>query len=413
MPIFFRRIRRLEGDEAAGWIAMTDVFSLFAVVAIGVGAAQIDALTKILSSFPGDWQDVAAKSADLNRQIEVLKQELKNIKDKFEAVRTEKEQLADELRRTLIALTSEQATTNQLRSEVQTLKKELDELKDVSDRIKQCERELAECQTQSQRLSAENSALSVKVGSLEAEVLSLKAELAARVSRVNELSKSLDELKEKMIELTAERASLKKKIEKLELIIAATGRGEAQLRRELLGLDGELKRVVFVLDRSGSMDVKDNKTGRDRWHDAKVTIDAWLRHLAVDEAALIVFSSDIDVFPADGSWVGLKRDGPEPLLRGLSELTPTGGTNTLAALKRAYQYPGVDTIILFTDGAPDSGRDGGVGTSEDILNFVAAQRKGGSSTRVHVVGIGDYFTGRMRDFMLRLSSETGGSFIGR
>jgi hypothetical protein len=90
-----------------------------------------------------------------------------------------------------------------------------------------------------------------------------------------------------------------------------------------------------------------------------------------------------------------------------------GGTNTLAALRRAYGYPGAEVIILFTDGAPDTGRDGGVGTSDDILQFVKDQKAAGSKLRIHTVGIGDYFSPRMSEFLLRLSGETGGTFIGR
>jgi hypothetical protein len=181
----------------------------------------------------------------------------------------------------------------------------------------------------------------------------------------------------------------------------------------LLGLDGELDRVVFVLDRSGSMDVNDRRTGRNRWQDAISTIDAWLRYLAVDEAALVVFSAGVDVFPPDGRWVSISKEGAGPLLEGLKDLSPMGPTNTLEALRRAYRYSRVKVIILFTDGAPDYGMDGGGGTADDILQFVASQKSAGLDVRIHTVGIGDYFKPQMRDFLLRLSGDTGGTFIGR
>ena len=413
MPVLRRRNRRVDGDEVAGWIAMTDVFSLFAVVAIGVGAAQIAELNHRHANLPGDWTSIVTQNVELLQRVNELKEELAKLKLEHQSLQKEKERLDGALKTAAVALEAEKATSGRLRAEVMALEQRLEKLKNVSARIDAFELELADCKREKQRLSTENATLSMKVGTLEAEISALRIELSAQGNRIKELSKAMLELKVKLDAITGERDLLKKENKRLSDLIKSNGVGEAELRRQLLGLEGDLKRVVFVLDRSGSMDAKDPRAGVNRWDDAISTIDAWLRYLAVDEAALIVFSSGVEVFPPDGKWVSISQTGPAPLLAGLADLKPSGATNTLAALKRAYGYPGLDTVILFTDGAPDSGRDGGVGTSADILQFATAQREAGSKVRIHVVGIGDYFSGSMRDFLLRLSGENGGTFIGR
>lgn len=399
MPMFSRRSRSHEGEDPSGWIAMTDLFSLFAVVAIGIGSAQIAKLSKQVSSIPGDWTSVVREHADFRTRISALESELTALRGERDRLREERDNLADELRLTEDALAKERDTSANLNSEVDRLS---GLLQAIEGRVLQLETELQEATAQNLALESERDLLAVRVMTLEEEVAQLK-----------DVQKLLAECRSEIEKLRSDLAALRAENDELRGKLSSIGKGEAELRRQLLGLEGQLGRVVFVLDRSGSMDVRDKRTGRDRWSDAISTIDAWLRYLAVDEAALVVFSAGVDVFPPDGRWVAVPREGPEPLLEGLKDLSPTGATNTLEALRRAYRYPGVEVVILFTDGAPEPVRDGGVGTADDILRFVDNQKAAGSTVRIHTVGIGDYFSPRMRDFLLRLSGGTGGTFIGR
>jgi len=130
---------------------------------------------------------------------------------------------------------------------------------------------------------------------------------------------------------------------------------------------------------------------------------------------LIIFNDYVEAYPSDGSYLdltgsdrGLKR---AELLRPLEYLEPKGNTNTLAALQRAYSYPEVDTIILFTDGVPDSG------SNRFDQNMAAAVfelcRQHGTAVPINTVGLGGYFDKRFGDFLLQLPAITGGTFIGR
>ncbi len=420
MSKFSRRSRSHDGEDAAGWIAMTDLFSLFAVVAISIGAAQIAKLSNQLSSMPGDWTSIVREHADLRARISALESELKSLQGERDRLLEERDKLADELQLALDALAKEREASARARGEAEApsavaeeRNRLLEERRVAEAQVLRLEQELKEASARELELESERKLLAERIKTLDDEVAEARATVEAARAQLKEVQALLVESRAELEKLRSDLAALRAENDGLRGKLSSVGRGEAELRRQLLGLDGALGRVVFVLDRSGSMDVKDNRNGRDRWTDAVSTIDAWLRYLAVDEAALVVFSGGVDVFPPDGRWVAVPQEGPEALLEGLKNLSPMGATNTLDALRRAYRYPGVEVVILFTDGAPDTGRDGGIGTVDDILRFVEHQKATGSKVRIHTVGIGDYFSPRMRDFLLRLSSETGGTFIGR
>src|SRR5437763_1873869 len=56
---------------------------------------------------------------------------------------------------------------------------------------------------------------------------------------------------------------------------------DAGLRKELIGLKGNVHRVVFVVDRSGSMRIKGRFASTDRWAEARAVVRAWLEHLRI------------------------------------------------------------------------------------------------------------------------------------
>ena len=193
-----------------------------------------------------------------------------------------------------------------------------------------------------------------------------------------------------------------------------------EIRRELLGIPGSVENVVFVVDRSSSM----ARSGR--WEDARSTIAAWIEHLPVAKAAMIVFGSDVRVIPSALDSTANRLPGsvdlPEltdstrrALIQELDSLAPDGQTRTARAIRRAMEFRGFDCVILFTDGAPDASEEGlSVGDPRvAVLELVRQLRRSSPNVRMHVVGIGDYFNATMRDFLLGVAREGNGAFIGR
>lgn len=184
---------------------------------------------------------------------------------------------------------------------------------------------------------------------------------------------------------------------------------EKSINRELVGLRGNLRRVAILFDSSGSM------AQGGRWEEVQRIASTWLDYLDVDECVLIVFSDKATAFPADGSM--LRVSGPDGdanrirLMTQLRMVKPSGWTNTLAAMQKAYSYADLDTMILFSDGAPTyEGRN--------VFNSEAAQQiyalcQRHSNIPVNAIGLGNYFDEELSTFLRTVAHLTGGTFLGR
>jgi hypothetical protein len=190
---------------------------------------------------------------------------------------------------------------------------------------------------------------------------------------------------------------------------------EMRMNRELVGLKGKLKRVAVLFDASGSMNAQGTDGRGNRWAEAKQIVATWLRHLDVDECVLIVFSNDVRSFPEGGSFARLRGEQGESqrvhLLQVLDTIEPKGSTNTLGALRNAYQYPEVDTMILFSDGAPTNVNPGrfDAAVAEEIYQLCRRH----SDIPINTVGLGNYFERDLSKFLRTVASITGGTFQGR
>lgn len=204
---------------------------------------------------------------------------------------------------------------------------------------------------------------------------------------------------------------------------------EVLLKRELVGFKGDLRRVAFLIDNSGSM--------VDRWPDAKHRIKNWITELDIKECIVITFNytNRVIKFPQEVGEV-YKLDGDarqrsiDQIEKILNDSEPTGFTDTYSALKVAYGFEGIDTIVLFTDGAPYLGdeeyqfegkpQQPDVETTEsdtDFDNFLIAESKKlcqrYSHIPVNVVGVGDFYEPNFASFLIQLAKISDGTFLGR
>ena len=103
-----------------------------------------------------------------------------------------------------------------------------------------------------------------------------------------------------------------------------------------------------------------------------------------EQCALITFSTEAHCLQI-GEQSLFPLDGPEGerdrgrLLDSLNRIVPEGGTNTLAALRMAYEIEGVDTILLFTDGEPNDGKSRGFDPENAAMIHELCRGKRGNS----------------------------------
>ena len=394
-------------DESSGWIAMTDLFTILTVVAISVGAANITTIKNLFKGVNDPWTTFVNRAAEnkveldsLNNKIKLLIEEIARHKTKLDIVLPGSSEFSDQI--------------INLKQQISDLNQELTDLKNkykvLELDLEKKKKELADLQILYDKSSKTKDDSNTKLDVALSEIKILLARIQEAQNEITALKAELDKLKASLdLELNKNK-DLFARIEKLErnnkeLRDAQGSNTEGAVRAELLGLKPPLNRVVFVVDRSSSMNK--TKEAATRWGDCIQTIKTWINSLPVKNAALVVFGDDIKVYPPDEKSMLKLPEGAMELTDALENLQPKGGTKTQDALWKAFSsYDEIDAIILFTDGAPDEGID-------SVLTFVDEMARQKPKTRIYTVGIGDYLDGQMGRFLREVSKRTGGTFIGR
>ena len=131
---------------------------------------------------------------------------------------------------------------------------------------------------------------------------------------------------------------------------------------------------------------------------------------------MIVFNvGEPKVFPDDGSlatYTGEKgAKYKADLGEFLSQVKPEGGTFTRGALERAYRIDGLDTVVLFTDGAPNDGNSAVFEQREADLIYEMIEKH--KDIPINTIGLGNYFKDTGGNFLKRVAELSKGNYLGR
>jgi len=197
--------------------------------------------------------------------------------------------------------------------------------------------------------------------------------------------------------------------------------------RGVIALKGEMQNVVFVIDRSESLGREQD--AQRQFDECKNLLAAWIETLAFKQFNVVQFNDLADVPPG---WQGRLLDATDAhrkqAVQYVQSLRPVGRTNTMGALELALGLPGVDTIILFSDGAPE----GPQGTSKKT-EFEASERGKEQAAQwirdylkehnrddereftvtISTIAVGNYLDTVYGRFLQKVAKENGGVFIGR
>lgn len=268
-----------------------------------------------------------------------------------------------------------------------------------------------------------------ELSKLREQIVRMQNSSAEKDLLIKKLNNELNEQRLAALQNNRLKADLEAAVKQLELFQNAKQVvSESQVRQEILGLKGgltnqSLGNVVMLLDRSGSMGNNDGH----RWKSALTIVETWLTHLPIKKCALVTFNDNCETFPSDGKWLNVSGTNAqlnrEELVSKLKGLKPEGATDMLSALKMAYTYEDVDTIILFTDGKPERASpnrsanrlivDSGHTSTAMIKDIHRLCADHVPRVPINTVAIGDYFKKDFAEFMLKISQDTGGAFIGR
>lgn len=347
-------------------------------------------LDKELADLAAQLKERLAQLDDLKKERDLLDEKSKALTDRVARLETQLGDSEENLAELKMSSKSELEKMNELLAQLAARHKQdqavsANELQSAVDRAKAADAKVKEYNDwylgARERIGNHMKKTSEEKAALQLQIDVLKVELA----------NALDDLKNTEQQLTQRVAK------------------EKTLNRELVGLRGGLRRVAILFDSSGSM----QQSGR--WEEVQRIASTWLDYLEVDECVLIVFSSEATAFPDDGSM--MRVSGPDGdanrvrLMTHLRSVKPEGWTNTLAAMRKAYEYEDLDTIILFSDGAPtyEDRNDFNAEAAEQIYALCRQY----SDVPVNAIGLGDYFDEELSTFLRTVAHETGGMFLGR
>jgi hypothetical protein len=376
----------------------------------------------------GQLVEKLAALAELNSKLEALLSEKSVLETERASLVSARDALLRE-KADLVAAGGELTATNRTLSErLQALASDLEkkvaalaEIEEQRDRLKAQSAELGTIVASlKQRLkemhvelvAARDDAEATRLATEEAD-RALQGKIAAADAQAEGYLKQLRSATTLLHSLEGEKQSLESKLSDAERKRQADLLAEAENNKQLVGLKGPMRRVAILFDASGSMK-QAGARGDDRWAEAQSIAATWLQHLNVQECLLIVFASDVRTFPEDGALANVQ--GPsgaarrEALLERVRKIEPAGVTNTLAALRKAYEYD-VDTILLLSDGAPSRASTGKYDPA--LAQEIYALCRNHAGIPVNTIGLGNYFDQETSTFLRSVASITGGGFRGQ
>jgi chromosome segregation ATPase len=193
------------------------------------------------------------------------------------------------------------------------------------------------------------------------------------------------------------------------------------------------KRVIFLVDMSGSMDyVDENTRAPEKWAEVRSTVARLLRSLPeLEKYQVITFAAKSD-FPlgSAGKWLENDKDSADKVLRALAAIKPEGGTNMYTALEAAFRYraDGLDTVYLLSDGLPNLGEGLTAQQTRDLSELQRGEALGkhvlktlktdwnkalAARARVKINTIGFFYESPdLGAFLWALARGNDGSFVG-
>jgi hypothetical protein len=324
---------------------------------------------------------------------------------------------------------------------------------------------LTEASAQAEGLQGELQKARKKVAKLETQVAGLRADDKTSQAKLavadaqnllqekdlGRLKKELEDLNRLYQKVLGSRANLDRQLalrdkEMLESRLSIAGLEkekhalEDRIRIARLAADNRFagislrgRKVVFLVDMSGSMDLLDEQTpAPDKWPLLCETLARIMRSLPdLTDYQVILFSDKVS-YPLGNRrrWLTYDKETSAKNVKGaLLKIKAQGGTNMAAAFAETFEFraQGLDTVYVFSDGLPNMGD----GLPQDASQLSESQktaycaryvrqmlkdvwnRAAPGQPRVRINAIGFFFESPdVGAFLWAMCRENQGSFVG-
>ncbi|MBL8862495.1 MAG: HEAT repeat domain-containing protein [Planctomycetes bacterium] len=180
-----------------------------------------------------------------------------------------------------------------------------------------------------------------------------------------------------------------------------------RVKSDFFGIKIVSRRVVFVIDVSGSMDERlaNDYKGKGGWSRMQVAREELKKCLSnLDPGAffnILLFSSGVERW-TDGALVPCNDEKRADALKYVDSLKAFGATNLYSALKEAFADPEVDTIFVMSDGEPS----GDVINEPLVIREHVAHWNHSRRVVINTIAVGGQF-----DILEWLAADSGGTHV--
>jgi predicted nucleic acid-binding Zn-ribbon protein len=192
--------------------------------------------------------------------------------------------------------------------------------------------------------------LKKQLDDLDAKTAGTRKEFDAAAAQIKDLTKKVSDANVTIVDLQGDKAKLADKLDKLQ----------KETDARFAGIVTAGKRVVFLVDISGSMAKRDSETADPtKWPIVVETVSKVMRSVVgLEKYQVVIFSSSAKWLFGTGDW--RDYDGEKSIddvKKALAAVKPHEDTNLHAGLEKAFSLreSGLDVIYLFSDGLPTSG----------------------------------------------------------
>jgi len=200
-------------------------------------------------------------------------------------------------------------------------------------------------------LSKQATDLKKLLDDLDAKTAGSRKEYDAAQATIKDLTKKVSDANVTIVDLQGDKAKLADKYDKLQ----------KETDARFAGIVTAGKRVVFLVDISGSMAKKDTATADPtKWPIVVETVSKVMRSVVgLEKYQVVIFSSSAKWLLGAGEWQEYTGEKSiEDVKKALSAVKPHDDTNLHAGMEKAFSLRdsgGLDVIYLFSDGLPTSG----------------------------------------------------------
>jgi predicted nucleic acid-binding Zn-ribbon protein len=367
-----------------------------------------------------EWETARSRLAALEKDLTALKSQQTTTEDRLVKLTREKEMLAKEKADAAERLIQLDSLLSTREASAKTTARRVEEL---TEQLRAAESRSKKLQTEVQGYRGMFSATEVRLRTLEKDASGYKKDLDAANQSIDLLQKENKSLANQAGLLQQENKSLANQ--------ASRARMALENRFEGIMLTG--RRVMFLVDMSGSMDYVEERTpDPEKWKGVRETLAKVMRSLNnLEKFQVILFANKISyLLGEDGRWLDYNpQTSVDRVVKALAAIKPRGSTNMYTAFESAFSFraQGLDTIYVLSDGLPNDGPglpDNKADLSETQRSDLLAKhiRKllrgdwnralaGRSRVRINTIGF-FYESPDVGAFLWALARENDGSFVG-